>query len=70
MDLEWYSDMEWYSGSGREHEGPGVIQGPVLVSFILVVGKIYALPMTVCGDSKSGAPPLPKGVCNNLDRLL
>ena len=63
-------DLEWYSGSDCEHEGPDVIQGPVLVLFILVVGKIDALPMTACGDSKSGAPPLPEGVCNNLDGPL
>ena len=70
MDLGRYSDLEWHSGSDGEHEGPGVIQGPVLVSFILAVENIVALPVTVCGDSKSRAPPLPEGVCNNLNGPL
>ena len=70
MDLERYSDLEWHSGSDGEHEGPGVVQGPVLVSFILAVRNIVAFPVTVCGDSKSHAPPLPEGVCNNLNGPL
>ena len=47
MDLGRYSDLEWHSGSDGEHEGPGVVQGPVLVSFHLGSGE-YSCSSSDC----------------------